>query len=158
MCSEKRQKLHLSLWLSLLSAPTFCYGQRERILWCSPTDHIRIPRTIRSHAYSYNTNSTKAYKGPELFLQWHPTANYQSNAPIKYSKQPDGPQTNIYKYSWHEQKMVSLQQLSQIIVLYINCSFVKGKKKKSPIMHVTKINITTSVFSSVTNLPTAMTA
>lgn len=63
---------------------------KERILWCSPTDHIRIPRTIRSHAYSYNTNSTKAYKGPELFLQWHPTANYQSNAPIKYSKQPDG--------------------------------------------------------------------
>lgn len=138
MCSEKRQKLHLSLWLSLLSAPTFCYGQRERILWCSPTEHIRIPRTIRSHAYSYNTNSIKAYKGPELFLQWHPTANYQSNAPIKYSKQPDGLIDKHLQVQLARIENVSLQQLSQIIVLYINCSFAKWKKKPDNACHKDK--------------------
>lgn len=147
MCSEKRQKLHLSLWLSLLSAPTFCYGQRERILWCSPTDHIRIPRTIRSHAYSYNTNSIKAYKGPELFLQWHPTANYQSNAPIKYSKQPDGLidkhlQVQLARI---ENGIITTAQPNHCTIHQLQ--FCK-MKKKSPIMHVTKINITTSVFSS----------
>lgn len=162
MCSEKERKPHLSLWLSLLSAlSTFCYGQRHRILWCSPhiahCTHNPTPTpTLQSLTHADNVRKHQCFIRAQSYSYsgaQKPAIN--QNGPIKYSKQTDGFIVTFTRTAVMNTKWYHYSSLNQIIVQHISCSF---EGEKSIITVVGKTNITTSVFSSVTNLPEVMTA
>lgn len=131
MCSEKGRNFTSPSGFLFCLPPPFVMDKEKGFCGAPPQstshsqspelyDPMHIPTTPKAQKLIRAQNCS--YSGTQ-----QPTINKMLQLNIQNNQMAS--QTNIYKYSWHEQKMVSLQQLSQIIVLYINCSFVKGKKK-----------------------------